>query len=101
MPTIYPVACSYLTLPGDAKDLKGQINTLTWSTAIKPLAPFTVFGRLVEKLLIGNSGQLKFLPGDAKSWPWPGERCKIPKSLDELAEGYQIFPFGEPLLTKG
>ena len=100
MSTIYPTNSNWLSIK-DLVDLKGQVNNLTWSTAIKPLIPITVFGRVVEKFLIGNSGQLKFLPGDAKQWSWPWEKCKIPDSLNDLVEGYQIIPFGEAVIIKG
>ena len=98
---IKPIKHNWWTLPGDAIDLKNKINTQTWSIPIKPLTRIVVFGRAVEKFLIGFSGQLKFLPGDAKQWPWPWEKCEIPYSLDDLIEGHQIIPFGEPVTIKG
>lgn len=101
MVTIRPTVCNVVSLPDTAEDLGSKTNVLTWSTVISPLAPAIVFGRLVDKLLIGNSGQLKFLPGNATKWAWPWEKCKIPESLNDLIEGRQIIPFGEPLLTKG
>jgi len=78
-----------------------KLSGLNWGAPNIPRAPITVFGRQVDKFMVGKYGQLKFLTYPDGRVKYSDVDSELPETINHLSEGYQVIGFGEPLKVKG